>query len=135
MAAVTGTISNVVHLGYAGGPTFDSSNDRLASCVIFVSFTGTYAQSDDGTIASVTTTIANSRRDGKTIAIRGIAPHSSGLEGASTPIAALGSSMSYSGATITCALTDGTLAAEHGNAALSTFSRDLGIYVCYEIDE
>jgi hypothetical protein len=136
MAAVTGTISNVRHLDYVGGPTFDSSNDRLASCIIFVSFTGTYAQSDDGTIASVTTAISNARRDGKTVALRYVAGHSAGLEG-TTPIAVLGTSGSatFSGSTITVALSDGTLVAEHANAAMSTMTKDIGIYVGYEIDE
>lgn len=134
MAAVTGTISSVRQLDDVAGLVTDSSSDRIKNCVIFVSFTGTYATSDDGTVAAVPTAIQNSRHDGKTVAVRGYAPYSPGLEG-TTPIAALGSSISYSGTTLTCALTDGTLAAEHGAAALSTFTRDIGIFINYELDD
>lgn len=134
MAAVTGTISSVRQLDDVAGLVTDSSSDRIKNCVIFVSFTGTYATSDDGTVAAVPTAIQNSRRDGKTVAVRGYAPYSPGLEG-TTPIAALGSSISYSGTTLTCALTDGTLAAEHGAATLSTFTRDIGIFINYELDD
>lgn len=133
MAAVTGTVNSVRLLDYVGGQTKDSGNDKIASCIIFVSFAGTYATSDDGTIATVNTSIANQRRDGKTITLRDMAFHSAGLEG-TTPIGILKGSTESSG-TITCQLTDGTLAAEHGNAALGTFNRDIGIYCCYEIDE
>lgn len=134
MAAVTGTINSVRQLDDVAGLVTDSSTDRIKNCVIFVSFTGTYAQSDDGTVASVPTAIQNSRRDGKTVTVRGYAPFTPGLE-ATTPIAALGTSISYSGTTLTCALTDGTLAAEHGNAALSAFTRDIGILINYELDD
>jgi hypothetical protein len=88
MAAVTGTVNSVRLLDYVGGQTKDSGNDKIASCIIFVSFAGTYATSDDGTIATVNTSIANARRDGKTITLRDMAFHSAGLEG-TTPIGIL----------------------------------------------
>jgi hypothetical protein len=129
MAAVTGTVNSVRLLDLASGPTFDSSTNLVHSAVIYVSFTGTYAQSDDGTIAAANTAIANARRDGKTVTIHSAALHSAGLEG--TTAIGTYTTISHSSGTLTVQLSTGALTAEHANAALGTFNRDIGIYVSY----
>lgn len=132
MAAVTGTIVSVGAHRTPIGPVVDSVNKNILQCEIYCTFAGTYATSDDGTIAAVNTAIQNSRRDGRTVVVLGACGASAGLE-STTPIGILAAGVSHSAGTLTVQLTDGALTAEHGAALLATFTRPIPITVTYNL--
>lgn len=67
MAVVTGTVANIHTLE---GTAW--SGHAIAEVCFNVS--GTYAQADNGILSGVPTLIQNSRRNGKTVTMRGVMP-------------------------------------------------------------
>lgn len=131
MTIVAGTITSVGNHTTNSGPVVNGSDVPIMSCVIAATFSGTYAQADDATITAIPTAIQNSRRDGKTVAMLGFAFEAPGLE-ATTPIGAgLPSSLTSTAAVFP--LTTSDMSTEHGNAALSTFTRPILFRVTYSL--
>lgn len=138
MAAVTGTIRSVSGFTTPEGrsQSSDTTPQSVLCCDIFVDFAGTYATADDATIASVATTIQNTRRNGKTVTIIGAGPGQPGFDG-TTPMGAIGvlshtDTSAVTEGTLKCTLSDGTLTAEHGASLLVAGARPVGIRVTFK---
>jgi hypothetical protein len=132
MAVVAGTVVDVWGYTAPFGPVNTSTGTQVLGCFISATFTGTYAQADDASITSLTTTISTRMHSGKTVVLLDACGAAPGDE-AGTAIGAMGTSVS--GSTLTCTLTDGTLAAEHANAALGSFNRGVCFFVMYTVTQ
>lgn len=136
MAAVVGTINRVTWIDDSYGPVVDSSGNLIRTALITVSFTGTYAQANDGTVAGVPAAIQGIAHNGKTVTVLGACAGPPGLAGAGgiVPMGVLANGVSHSAGTLTVQLSDGTLAAEYADAtAIGTFTRDVGIIVTVKL--
>lgn len=119
MAAVTGSVSRVFGHETPAGPQRSTATGTPAirSCKIAVTFAGTYASADNASTANIHTAIANSLRDGRTIALIGAKFSAMGdLNG--TAIGA--KTVATSSNTMTCELTTADLSTEWSDGALST---------------
>jgi hypothetical protein len=138
MTAVAGTVVSVSGSTNPSGPGFsaDAAPQRVCCCDILVNFTGTYATADDGVVAAVTTAIQDARRNGRPVTLLGACPGMPGQEGSNIVGTMLCQTNVDNGAvdaaTIKCALTDTTLAAEHGNGLLGAMNRPIGIRVTFK---
>lgn len=135
MAAVAGTIptGGVSNFSTVAGPKSTTAGAAIESCVIAVAFTGTYASGDNASIANVHTAIANSRRDGKTIAVVSAGFAAPGRLGG-TQMGA--KTVATSTNTVTCELTSGDMSTEWADGALATFGANatderLKLFVTY----
>ena len=137
MAVVAGTVTNVFGHTTPGGPKVDSSSDRIWQCYVAVTVTGTYAQADDASVLLLPTAIANSLRNGKTIALRDASWVGPGIQTVSSVDTKMGATATaVSGTSMTFALTDQTFAAEYANAtSVGTTKHPLIFSVTYETDE
>ena len=124
MAAVTGTVHSVHTLkSDMVGPI------QLAEVLFTVA--GTYAQADNGILAGVAALIQNSRRNGKTVTMTGVAP----AQAASTNTAGqyLGlKTVAISTADVTFEITDTHVSTELAAGAMPAQSRPFGIVVAFQ---
>ncbi len=128
MAAVTKLNTRVFgHTQPAGTKEF-SDGKEIFFCFVSSEFTGTYASAGNANILLLTTEIANSRRDGKTIALLSacfVAPvrENSVVVGADT--------VAVSTTGITCQLTQADGTTEHADGALVAFQEPVVFGITY----
>lgn len=130
MAAVTKLAVSVFGHSTPGGPKKFSDNKEILHCFVAATFQGTYASAGDANILLLTTEIANSRRDGKTIALLPggtsfVAPgkEAGAVVGAKT--------VAVSGTGITCELTQADGTTEHADGVLGVFDEPVIFSVAY----
>lgn len=128
MAVVTGTVHSVQTL------KADYAQRVQLAEVLFTITAGTYAQADNGILAGVAALIQNSRRNGKTVTMVGVAP-SQAASKASDPSAFLGlKTVAISTADVTFEITDNSDTTELADAtAVASWlqSRPFGIVVAF----
>jgi hypothetical protein len=129
MAAVTGTVRDVFGFSTHAGPKKTTAGAFIETCIIDVTFSGTYASGDNASIANVHTAIASARRDGKTIAVVSAGFAAPGDLNA----AAIGAkTVATSTNTVTAELTQADMSTEWADGALSTnWVEGVKFVVCY----
>jgi hypothetical protein len=111
------------------GIRVDSSGNKVFGCYVGGYFSGTYAQADNAKFAAVDTVIGASLRSNATITLLDAAFAQMGSENGT----ALGAkTVAVSGSDITLELTGADLTTEHANAALSTVTEPVYLYVTYK---
>ena len=129
MAVTSGTLHSV-HIVKAPG-----SVDSLGLALVLFTISGTYAQADDSTLATVPTHTQNAVQNGKTVTMRAVAEgqHSyradTGLAVGLTGAAISSTSINF---TLTLSTTTSFVTTEFTDAtAIPTLTGVLGIYVVY----
>ncbi len=118
MAAVTGTVVSVYNHQTPVGPKKTTAGADIKTCIIAVTYTGTYASAGNASIANVHTAIAGSLRDGKTIAVVSACWAGFGsLNGVQMGAITVANSTN----TITSELTSGDASTEWADGALATY--------------
>lgn len=124
MAAVTGTAVEVHTI-----KSDAVSAIQIAEVVFTVS--GTYAAADDGEILTVPTLIQNSRRNGKTVTMRGVMPGQNASK-ASDPTNFLSlASVAISSTTVTFVVNDNDYSTEIADGAFPAQERPFSILVAF----
>lgn len=131
MAVLEATNVSVSDFTTVTGPRVTSANKRIFLCHVTAEFTGTYAQADNARITNLHTEIANSLRNGSTVAIVDAAFAQIGSESNGTLLGA--KTVAVSGNNVTMELTTGDLSTEHGNAAIVN-DVPLAFAVTYTVD-
>lgn len=136
MAAVVGTVQTVSFIDDSYGPVVDSSGNLVRTALVEVTFAGTYAQANGGTLLALPTAIQNVLHNGKTVTVLGACAGPPGQAGAGgiVPMGIMSSNVAYSGTTLTVHCTAGDLATEYADAtAIGTFNRPIGILVTFKL--
>ncbi len=129
MAIVAGTIVNVSAFSTPAGFKTTSGGKAVECAIIDATFTGTYDQTDEASIANVHSAIAASKRDGKTIALISAGCVAPGVEGAATLLGA--SKVATSANTITCQLNGPDMTTERAASPLAPMSEGVKFAVMY----
>jgi hypothetical protein len=126
MAVVTGTVYSVQTLraDYV-------QRVQLAEVLFTVTSSQTYAQADNGSLAGVATLIQNSRRNGKTVTMVGVAPAQAASK-SSDPASYMSlKTVAISTNDVTFEITDGSDTTELANGAVPAQSRPFGLLVAF----
>lgn len=109
-----------------------SSANCLQQALVLFTVSGTYAQADNGILSGVPTLIQNSRRNGKTVTMRGVAPGQVATK-ASDPSAFLSTkTVAISSSDVTFEITDASHSTELADAtAVPAQSQPFGILVSF----
>lgn len=124
MAVVSGTVHSVHTLkADVVGPV------QLAEVLFTAS--GTYATADNGTLTGVATLIQNSRRNGKTVTMVGVAPSQAASDSSGNYMSLKTCAISTNDITFEITLNSATT--EYTNAtALPTLSRPFGVVIAFQ---
>lgn len=124
MAVVTGAVHSVHTIkSDAVGP--------IQIAEVLFTLSGTYAQADDGILAGVAALIQNSRRNGKTVNMVGVAPGQAAFDPATGNYLGL-KTVAISTADVTFEVTLNSHTTEYTDATpLPTISRPFGIAVSF----
>jgi hypothetical protein len=128
MALLEATRLSVYNHSAPYGIRMDSGDKKHFTCLVSGYFSGTYVQNDNARFTAVTTAIADSLRNGATIALLGACFAEQGDE-AGTAIGA--KTVAVSGANITMELTGADMSTEHAGAALGTMNEPIALCVTY----
>ncbi len=130
MAVTSGTVHSVSTLrGDVAGPALDES---LQIALVLFTMSGTYAQGDNSILSGVPTLIQNSRRNGKTVTMRGVCVGQVATK-ASDPTAFMSmKTVAISSSDVTFELTDNHHTTEHADAtAIPAQSQPFGLLVSF----
>lgn len=123
MAVVSGTVHSVHTLK-------PDAVGKVQLAEVLFTVSGTYAQADNGQLLTVPTLIQNSRRNGKTVTMVGVAPSQAATSG--TDVLSL-KTTAISSTTVTFEITLNSPTTEFTDAtAVPTLSRPFGIVVAFE---
>lgn len=131
MAVLEATNVSVSDYTTVTGPRVTSADKRIFLCHVTAEFTGTYAQGDNARITSLHTEIANSLRNGSTVALVDACFAQIGAESDGTLLGA--KTVAVSGNNVTLELTTGDLSTEHASAAIVN-DTPLAFAVSFTID-
>lgn len=128
MAVVNGTIKEVSTIQ---ADWMSPAGSAVQIARVLFTLSGTYAQGDDGAVLAIPTAIQNSRRNGKTVTLRGVMLGQAATKASDPSVYMSLKTVAFSGANASFEVTDTDHSTELANGAVPDQERPFALLVAF----